>query len=83
MSEDVDDAVLILSPVVIAIGNIILVLLLGRLSMPIARKLIWLAGLFAITFAVWLLIALPYNIGLAVSSPSCWKQVGHPGCRRF
>ncbi|MDQ5827677.1 MAG: hypothetical protein M3441_26330 [Chloroflexota bacterium] len=83
MSEDVEDAVLVVSPVVLAIGNIILVFLLGRLSMPVARKLIWLTGLFATTFAVWFLIALPYNIGLAVSSPSCSNQVGHPNCRRF
>ncbi len=83
MSEDVEDAVLVLSPVIIAIGNIILVLLLGRRSIPIARKLIWLAGLCAITFAAWFLIAMPYNIGLAVSRPSCWSQVGYPNCRRF
>ena len=78
-----EDAVLRFAPVVIALGNIVLVLLLCLKSITLVRKLVWLAGLCALTFAIWFLAALPTIIGQADSAPSCLERVGDPGCRRF
>src|SRR5947208_1141319 len=74
---------LVVLPIVIAVGNVILMLLLTTRRRSLVWKVGWSSAVILATPVVWFFAAMPYIMGLTDSYASCSGQPGYPGCQQF
>jgi hypothetical protein len=80
----VDDlTLLVILPIAIAALNLLQAVRIAARRTTLVGKLGRVVLLFVVTAGFWAAALFPYAIGMADSAPSCSKQVGHPGCRKF
>jgi hypothetical protein len=78
-----DLTLLVILPIAIAALNLLRAVRIAARPTTLAGKLGRVLLLFVLTAGFWAVALVPYAIGMADSAPSCSRQVGYPGCRKF